>query len=338
VRFLWKVNQPLIAHTNVFSTPEYLSCVAEAFFAGRRYDIADFVVCGQTFRLLRLPGRRLRRPTVVSWVPFLDFLEPAAGSVGTKKDAPKYLPSVSHGRVTIGEWQAMCEQKNHGMKISPLIDYTAFPSWEAFVAHSRSSTHPGFRSQRARLQRKLDKEHGVELRWHDEDPLALVKLIEWKGAQYRSEGYVDCFQSPRLRRLFDLLRERGRLIITTMRVGGKIVSGHAGMEHDGRFYYWLPAYDKAWAKEGVGSMMIEWMMQQAYERGHKEFDFLLGDEEYKLGYATHARIVGPLGTPPLVDRAWRPLRGRLMVEVRKHERVYKGLQELKRRVKYLRLD
>ncbi|MCC6810044.1 MAG: GNAT family N-acetyltransferase [Deltaproteobacteria bacterium] len=320
-------------HVNVFSSADYLACVAEAYFPGRRYALTDYAVVGQTFRLLRIPRAGLKQERVVTWVPFMDFLEPIAGtiagSLANTKGGPSYLPLVSHGRVTAPEWHATPHPPE--LQASPLIDFTLFQTWEAFVTHSRSTAHPGFRSQRARQLRKLQEKHGVEFRWHDEDPAALKQLIAWKSQQYQEAGYVDGFQSRALVRLFELLCDRSKLIVTTMRVGGEIVSGHAGMEHDGRFYYWLPAYAKSWGKEGVGSMMIEWMIEASYQKKHREFDFLLGNEPYKWGYATHTRLIGSLGDEPLVQRVWKPLRAALMQRVRKHERAYGELQALKRK-------
>lgn len=310
---------------NVFSTPGYLGCVADAYFPGRPYTIADVPVAGRTFRVLQVE----RKP--VAWVPFMDFLEPDGFSAD--HDAA-FLPAVSHGRVSAAEWRAMPERVRKSFQESPLIDFTLFPTWEEFVAYSRSTANPGFRSQRQRQQKKLEKE-GLVFHWHDEDPSALRQLMTWKSEQYRASGYVDGFQSKAQVRMFELLLARKHLVVTTMRLQGRVVAGHAGLVHDRRFYYWLPAYDKEIG--GVGSMLNEWMMQQSYERGHAEFDFLLGNEAYKWGYATHTRLIAPLGTEPLRDRVWKVVRARAMEEVRKRERLYRGLQELKRKVSYLRM-
>jgi CelD/BcsL family acetyltransferase involved in cellulose biosynthesis len=316
---------------NFFSSPEYLSCVAEAYYPGRAYELRDYSVAGSTYRLLRILPRGLRREKVVPWVPFLDMLEPIDGP---GQPGPNYLPVVSHGRVTVAEWKARADQAS--FQVSPLIDFTLFPTWEACVAYAKSTGDAAFRSNRAKQVKKLDAEHGLTMAWNDEAPDALEQLMRWKSQQYVESGYVDGFEARALVRLFQLLRERKRLVVTTMRLGGALVAGHAGMELDGRFYYWLPAYDSQWGKRGVGAIINEWMMEQAYRRGAQEFDFLLGNEAYKWSYATHTRLVGPVGTKPLSERVWKPLRARLMAEVRKHDEAYHRLQDLKRRAMTLR--
>lgn len=318
---------------NLFSSPDYLACVAEAYHPGRAFELVDYAVAGSTYRLLRIVPRGLAREKIITSVPFLDLLEPieAPGKAG-----PSFLPRVSHARVTVAEWKARTDQGS--FQVSPLIDFTLFPTWEACVAHARSLGDAAFRSNRARQVKKLNAEHGLTMSWNDEAPAALAELLRWKSRQYRASGFIDAFESRALVRLFELLRERKHLLVTTMRLGGTLVAGHAGVLHDGRFYYWLPAYDPQWAKAGVGSILNEWMMEQAYRHGAQEFDFLLGDEAYKWNYATHTRLVGPAGRPPLAVRAWVPLRARLLAEVKKREDVYKRLQDLKRRTMTLALQ
>jgi CelD/BcsL family acetyltransferase involved in cellulose biosynthesis len=69
---------------------------------------------------------------------------------------------------------------------------------------------------------------------------------------------------------------------------------------EGRFYYWIPAYDPEFNVLSPGRLMLHFMLRECYDRGGREFDFLVGDEDYKWHYATHVRRVSPLGRPPLV--------------------------------------
>lgn len=317
---------------NFFSSEDYLASVAEAYYPGRAYELTDYDVAGATYRLLRICPRGLAREHVVTWVPFLDLLEPIAGR---GRRGPSYLPNASHGLLTVEAWKARGEEK--GLSVSPLIDFTPFATWDAYVAHAKTLGGTAFAGSRAKALKKLEAKHGLAFTWNDEAPDALGHIIQWKSRQYQESGFVDGFQSRSLVRVFELLRARGRLIVSTMRLGGTLVAGHAGVEYDGRVYYWLPAYDPAWAKQSVGAHLVEWMMEQSYQRRNREFDFLLGNEPYKWGYATHTRLVGPVGQKPLTQRVWKPLRERMVTEVRKHEKAYRGLQELKRRAQSLSL-
>jgi CelD/BcsL family acetyltransferase involved in cellulose biosynthesis len=44
------------------------------------------------------------------------------------------------------------------------------------------------------------------------------------------------------------------------------------------------------------------MLEQSHKLKHREFDFSVGAEDYKMMYATHVRILGPVGRPALGQR------------------------------------
>jgi CelD/BcsL family acetyltransferase involved in cellulose biosynthesis len=44
------------------------------------------------------------------------------------------------------------------------------------------------------------------------------------------------------------------------------------------------------------------MLEESYRRKHREFDFSIGDEDYKRLYTTHARLLGPIGRAPVQQR------------------------------------
>ena len=315
------------APVNAFSAPGYLSCVAEAYYPGRDFELADYAVAGSTYRLLHILPRGLLPRKVVTWVPTLDLLEPVSAE---GRPGPSYLPLAYQGTDSAAAWRD--RGATGDIQVSPLIDLGRFPAWEDFVAYARRQPGGAFRSARARQARKLEAEHGLVTSWNDETPGVLETLLAWKSLQYRRSGFIDGFQSPSLVRLFTLLRAGGHLVISTLRVGGVLVAGHLGMVHGGRFYYWVPAYDPAWGKEAVGAILLEWMMEESHRRGLREFDFLLGNEAYKWSYATHTRLVGPVGTKPLSAQLWGPLRARLMDTVRQYPGAYRCLQASKRKV------
>ncbi len=318
---------------NVFSSEAYLFAVADAFFPGRPRRIEARQVAGNSYEMLVLERQGWKLEKAVPWLPFMDFLEPT-GAASTKPGP--HLPAVSHGRVSAQAWLAMPNKL--GLQCSPTIDFSLFPTWDAFVAFSKAQSPAGFMGNRLRQAKKLSELRGMEIRWNDDTPEALKLVLDWKSEQYRGAGYVDAFASTELVKSFELLRERGKLLVATLRLDGKIVAGHAGLEHEGRFYYWLPAYDKAFAKDSVGAILLEWMIEHSYKLGHQEFDFLLGSEKYKWAYATHSRLVGALGAEALAVRAWRPVRAGVMKQVRKHSHMYARLQELKRRMLYARMS
>lgn len=75
-----------------------------------------------------------------------------------------------------------------------------------------------------------------------------------------------------------------------------------GFIHDRVWSGWVFAYDPEFAKYSVGHRLLGSMLEESHRRGHREFDFSTGAEAYKMPYATHGRLIGPVGRAPLRQR------------------------------------
>ncbi len=102
--------------------------------------------------------------------------------------------------------------------------------------------------------------------------------------------------------------------------------------HDGRFGWWVPAYDPDHSKHSPGRLLLEDLMKASYERGDVEFDFLIGEEPYKFQFATHNRVIGPVGTPPLTDLLIAKARKRARAILEKNPRALELARDLKKRL------
>lgn len=107
---------------------------------------------------------------------------------------------------------------------------------------------------------------------------------------------------------------------------------HLGAEWQGRFYWWVPSYDVSMRSMSPGRLLMEDVMLYTYQRGYKEFDFLLGEESYKWEYATHTRVVGPLGEPPLKVKLEKLARERVKPVLQQYPQVWERVQALRRRL------
>lgn len=280
---------------NFFSTDPFLDALGEARFHGRRREPVHVAVEGRVYRVLSVDGR-----PVVS-VPFLDLLEPEDDAAPASARPIGWLPVALRGVVTVDGWRA--EGAPPECEPCPYLAWSAYPSWEA-----ASAALPRQADTR-RKQRKLEAEIGpVRYVEDDADAAALRLCLEWKSHQYRATGHRDQFADPRNVRLFEGLRDRGALVLSSLYAGERLVAVHVGVRHDGRFMSWIPAYDPELQKYSPGRILQHAMMEDSYRRGDTEFDFLIGDEPYKYEYATHVRVAGPVGTPPLKLRARRAVK------------------------------
>jgi CelD/BcsL family acetyltransferase involved in cellulose biosynthesis len=148
----------------------------------------------------------------------------------------------------------------------------------------------------------MERELGaVTLSTNDTDDAAIDACIAWKVEQFR--GAARLYRDARHEVFFRALRDRGVAEVATLRAAGRPLAVHVGLRHEGRFSSWVPAYDTAAGAYAPGRLLLEHLVRSGYERGDTEFDFLVGNEPYKWQYATHTRLVGPLGPQPRIPAA-----------------------------------
>ncbi len=274
---------------NIFSTDAFLLAAAEAWFPGRPFRIGHYRTGGRVFRLVCVDGRE-----PVTRLPFLDFVQP----LDVEPDEPiadlAYIPRAALSVREVSEQPAIAP----GTFPSPFIDWSRFADWAAFEAHfaARRPSLPGdSRRKRARLERDLGP---VRFVFDDPAPEALERCMAWKSRQYGASGVTDVFAQRENVELFRLMRARGAVVVSSLRAGDTLLAAHLGGIDEERLYWWVPAYDPAFGRYSPGRLLLEALMREGQAR-RREFDFLIGDEDYKWHYATHDRVIGPLGTPPL---------------------------------------
>jgi CelD/BcsL family acetyltransferase involved in cellulose biosynthesis len=102
------------------------------------------------------------------------------------------------------------------------------------------------------------------------------------------------------------------VIVSSISAGVQLLAVHFGALADRTFYSWIAAYDPKHSQYSPGALLLEALLVDSWRRRDVEFNFLIGDQEYKWFYATHNRVIGPQGSVPLTIRlaraAKRPIR------------------------------
>lgn len=288
--------------SNVFSSVPFLESLGTARFPRGRWSIETVGLGEHRFRVL-VVGRQ-----PVTSVPWLDFLEPLGPGDGPRTADRRvgYVPRAALASIPAAEWPAAAARTPAPLP-SPYIDWRQFPTLADFDARPWAQGRNG--AERGRRWRRVVKAFG-EARYttHTSDPTVFDACIAWKRSQYRATGVGDALADERSVRLFRELLERGVLEVSALHGGDTLLAAHVGLLWEGRRYWWLPAYDPAHTKLSAGRVLLEAMLEEGHARGDREFDFLLGDEAYKWSYASHTRLVTPLGTTPLALRANRLVR------------------------------
>lgn len=98
---------------------------------------------------------------------------------------------------------------------------------------------------------------------------------------------------PEGRRLFADLRahfgSRGELECSWLELDGAVAAMHFGFRDRHKVYYYMPVMSDAFRQDRVGHILTLAMVEH-YARTHGEFDFLRGDEEYKLWWTDEISV------------------------------------------------
>lgn len=278
---------------NFFSTDAFLGPLVAAAFKNRQTEVRCYSLNGRRYRLLSVDGRPLTR------FPFMDFVEPM-GDAQPSDEPVAWLPVASDGLTEVAAYRRLPDTLP-----APTLLLTGFATVEAMWAHV-DGLSSGALSQAKRNRKKLERDVGpIEFNMDDRRREVFDACLKWKSAQYRATGLVDMFADPVNCELFERMRDERTLKIASLSAGGTLIAVHIGMLSEGRFYSWIPSYDHTFGRYAPGRLLFHALLEDSVRSGHREFDFLIGDEPYKWGYATHARCVGEAGEAPLYVRAQR---------------------------------
>lgn len=276
---------------NFYASRAYLDAAAAVYFKGREVAIENVRIGSDILRLLVVDGR------IITRLQFLDFHQPLceAEVQGPIREG-RYAQFVVRGTIRCDEWQ---QDAFPGFELAPFIDWWQFPSFDAYK-NQLLERHRGLVRDRERRWRSLAAAQGEPVfTFNDEADDVLAMAREWKSRQLVETGIPDYFADPKTMEFLQLLRERRLLVSSSLRAGGRLLSVWIGFIHEASWSGWVFTYDPAFRKYSVGHQLLNCMLEESYRLGHREFDFSDGGHDYKIMYATHGRLLGDIGRPPL---------------------------------------
>jgi hypothetical protein len=287
---------------NFFSSDEFLTSLADVYAPGRRFRIGFYRTDGRLFRLLSFGGHA----PVTRW-DFLDSVEPFEGRPDGPVEPLAYLPLAVLGTDEVTALPEHAEDTGP-LFPAPYVDWSLFDDWKAFqdhFAHRRPSLVRDSRQKRRHLESEIGP---LSFVLHDARPAVFDQCIAWKSAQYLRTGVRDMFSRAQSAELFRRLERKGVLLVSSLSAGGRLLAVHFGALSEARFYSWIAAYDPSLGRYSPGRLLLEDLLRERQARGDHEFDFGIGNSDYKWHYATHNRTIGPLGRPRAAARLGRRAR------------------------------
>ncbi|WP_343080724.1 GNAT family N-acetyltransferase [Ostreiculturibacter nitratireducens] len=280
-----------------YASTGYLNVAAQAYFPDRETDIELVKIEDHVFRLLVVDGK-----TAMPDLHFMDYLEPLEDvdpSAPVRKG--RYARSVVREVIDASQWD---REKYQDLDPAPFIDWTRFDSFSEYEEFLQTRSKRLYKDQQRRGRRLAEQFDELVFEMNDTGDDVLELAFEWKTQQFHDTGVPNYLADSRNRKYFELLRESGLLTASTLRGDGRLLSVWLGFVHDGVWSGWIFSYDKdpAFQKYSLGHQLLHAMLKESKERGHREFDFSIGDEDYKWFYCTNVRVLGPIGTPPISIR------------------------------------
>lgn len=122
----------------------------------------------------------------------------------------------------------------------------------------------------------------------------LDELMRMHQERWQAMGQPGVFADPRVvafhRSAAPELLARGMLRLYALRIAGRIAGAYyVLMASDGRMLAYICGFDRAFAHESPGTLLIAAMVEQAMREGGRELHFLRGGEAYKYEWGAEER-------------------------------------------------
>ena len=198
-------------------------------------------------------------------------------------------------------------------------------SWGSYLA-SLDGHH---RSNWKRRRANLDKAFAMRFERVETDgerAAALGAFFALHSQRWEGRGGSTAFYSASLREFHEawtrVALDRGWLRFFLMRLDGRPVGAIYGFRYRGTFGFYQTGFDPAYARHGIGQVMIGLSIKSAIEEGADEYDLLHGTERYKADWARSMRELSRIEAYPPSLRG--RVHGRLAALDRRARRVARG--------------
>ncbi|HYO71017.1 MAG TPA: GNAT family N-acetyltransferase [Archangium sp.] len=205
------------------------------------------------------------------------------------------LTDLREDSVTVRVLRETFEKYRADLRMSTryVCPYESLQKGETFDGFLRRTSR---RDNFLRRKKWLEKQEGYRIE-KTEAPgeLAgpLTDFFRLHSARWESDGGSQGIRGRGVesfhRDATQLLAERGRLRLYTLKVGGQAVASVYGIIHRDSFIYFQSGYDPAWRNRSVGLVLVGETFKDAIEAGLREYDFLRGTESYKSDWTTQQR-------------------------------------------------
>lgn len=290
------------AGTGPFSRPGWFEAWWHAFGRGR-LEIAAFRRQGELAAVLPLSRRHGMRRSLTNWhtpefeVPAVDAPARAALLRGVLEHTrtPLALTLLTAGRPGADAFAAAARATgmpvlSHIVERSPYVQIDG--DWERYQKTLPRRRRSELRRRRRRLQERgtlaLEVAAADARRGQLLDEGFAVETSGWKeraGTAIVSRPETHLFYTL----VADWAARRGSLRLAFLRLDERPLAFHFTIEEGGVAYQLKGGYDPTFRELAPGTLLIHDMLEWAFARGLRTYEFLGADEEFKLDWTAGLR-------------------------------------------------
>lgn len=188
--------------------------------------------------------------------------------------------------------------------LSCLTRWTSAPfgtwedDWQALQQHG-----PSWLREMAKRRRRFLRDGYSACSYRGADAAARLDLISqieersWKG-RLGTTRFQPGLGRALLARALESLRGRGELQLWIAYAGEQAIAFQLDFVLPDRLWHYQGAYDEAFASSRAGSVLAYLALESAWESGIRTFDYLAGEEPYKLSRTNASRPIYHLAIYP----------------------------------------
>ena len=148
---------------------------------------------------------------------------------------------------------------------------------------------------RRRLNRLAKAGKAEFVRLHDVDDvmdtLDVIKSIHVKcrAARGESSWYRDEDRARFVSLILKRFGDRKWLDMVFLKLNGRVIAYYLGFVYDHIVYFWNTGFDPEFSRLSPGKLLLHYWIKDSFAQGCREFDFMVGEEPYKLQWTNPVR-------------------------------------------------
>lgn len=213
----------------------------------------------------------------------------------------------------------------HTTRSDPCLVLSLPVSYSALLRGVGRNLRYNLRRRERQLRKKFNVDIGIVD--HDAERREVLEYMFWLHARrWRAKWQPGVFAWRTVRdfhRCFtSIALQRDWLALHYMKLNGRYVAVHYCFQLDSAVCYYGGGFDPDLSKYSVGTVLMGKAIQHAIERGASVFDFLRGDEPYKLSWGAHpvpnlhVRLYKPHSLRSRIAFAWLRLQDRIVGRIK----------------------